>query len=236
MENQSLLERTFLNSIVGITIITFAGLSRYVMITMGVDDFTALVVFIICILIGVALYSLIKLILTDILNIIFRKNNKKKVKQNIEVINKVKLDDNEELSKIIDKNHQEKARIEKQKLEKAIQYSKEMFASYTRKEDLIKLCEYIEIYSKQQNFNVITPIQVEQLKYFDVYHFGWNIWNYFNVPNNRIPQIKIAELLKNIFKELLKDVEIKVIKSHLKTDPKKGIIKIEENIINVIEN
>lgn len=149
--------------------------------------------------------------------------------------NVVKSDD-DELLKIIDKNHQEKEKTEKEKLEIAIQYTKEKFASYTTKEDLIKLCEYIEIYSKQGDFNAIKPIQVNQLKYFDVYHFGWNIWNYFNTPNNRIPQIKIAEFLKNIFKELLKDVEIHVVKSHLKTAPLKGLIKIEENITNLTEH
>ena len=231
MENQSFLEKTFLNSIVGITIITFAGLSRYASITIGADDFTALLVFIVCILIGLALYSLIKLILTEILNFLFRKKNK--VKKNIEVINEVKLDDDE---KLFDKKHQEKAKKEKQKLEIAIQYTKEKFALYTTKEDLIKLCEYIEIYSSEGNLNAITPIQVKELKYFDVYHFGWNIWNYFNTPNNRIPQSKIAEFLKNIFKELLKDVEIRVIKSHLKTEPVKGFIKIEEDITNLTEH
>ena len=234
MENQSHLERTFLNSIVGLTIITFAGLSRYVLITMGIDDFTAFVVFIVCILIGLALYSLIKLILTDILNFILRKKNK--VKRNTKIINKVKLDDNEEFSKIFKKNYHEKVKKEKQKLEIAIQYTKDKFALYTTKEDLIKLCEYIEIYSKQEDFNAITPIQLKELKYFDVYHFGWNIWNYFNTPNNSILRIKMARFLKHIFKELLKNVDVEGVKSHLKTDPRKGIIKIEEDITNLTEH
>lgn len=243
MENQSLLEKIFLYGFVAVIILIVATLCRYVSIIMGSDDFTAFVVFIVCIILCIALWSMIQLVLIEVFTFLFRNNNNKEkiiakteIEQDKEVINEVKLEINEELSKIIDKNYQEKVRIEKQELEIALQYTKEKFASYTTKEDLIKLCEYIEIYSKQKNFNVITSIQVEQLKYFDVYHFGWNIWNYFNTPNNRIPQIKIAEFLKNIFKELLKDVEIHVVKSHLKTEPLKGFIKIEENITNLKEH
>jgi hypothetical protein len=291
MENQSFLERIFLYGVVGVTILIFATLFRYVSITMGSDDFTAFIVFVVSIILGIAFYSLIKLVLIEILffftkkKVIGQGENKKvekyenenrdkvvekinekgkeenkdkavekivekneekskdkavekaveKGKDETENKNVVKSDD-DELSKIIDKNLQEKARIEKQELEIAIQYTKEKFALYTTKEDLIKLCEYIEVYSSQGNLNAITPIQVKELKYFDVYHFGWNIWNYFNTPNNRISQIKIAEFLKDIFKELLKDVEIHVIKSHLKTDPEKGIITIEEDITNLTEH
>ena len=341
MEKQSFLEKIFLYGVVGVTILIFATLFRYVSISMGSDDFTALIVFIASVILGIAFYSLIKLVLIEILFFFTKKKiigqsenkdktvekgkekskdkvvekivekddkeykdkatdkivekdeeenkdktvekiiekgkeeNKDKVVEKIvekdekgnqdkaidkivekdeegnkdkavekvleegedetENKNVVKSDD-DELSKLFDKKYQEKIRIEIQKLEIAIQYTKEKFASYTTKEDLIKFCEYIEIYSKQGDFNAIKPIQVNQLKYFDVYHFGWNIWNYFNTPNNRIPQIKIAEFLKNIFKELLKDVEIHVIKSHLKTAPIKGFIKIEENITNLTEH
>ena len=293
MEKQSFLEKIFLYGVVGVTILIFATLFRYVSISMGSDDFTALIVFIASVILGIAFYSLIKLVLIEILffftkkKIIGQSENKDKTvekgkeKSKDKVVEKiVEKDDKEykdkatdkivekdeeenkdkavekvleegedetenknvvksdddELSKLFDKKYQEKIRIEIQKLEIAIQYTKEKFASYTTKEDLIKFCEYIEIYSKQGDFNAIKPIQVNQLKYFDVYHFGWNIWNYFNTPNNRIPQIKIAEFLKNIFKELLKDVEIHVIKSHLKTAPLKGFIKIEENITNSTEH
>ena len=293
MEKQSFLEKIFLYGVVGVTILIFATLFRYVSISMGSDDFTALIVFVASVILGIAFYSLIKLVLIEILffftkkKIIGQSENKDKTVEKgkekskdkfVEKIvekddkeykdkatdkivekdeeenkdkavekvleegedetenkNVVKSDD-DELSKLFDKKYQEKIRIEIQKLEIAIQYTKEKFASYTTKEDLIKFCEYIEIYSKQGDFNAIKPIQVNQLKYFDVYHFGWNIWNYFNTPNNRIPQIKIAEFLKNIFKELLKDVEIHVIKSHLKTAPLKGFIKIEENITNSTEH
>ena len=249
MGNQNLLERIFLSCVVVATILMIAIICRHISITLGSDDFTANIVFgIICIL-GIALYSMIQIVLIEVVNLFSKKKvlnkeaveNKKaeknvaKVEEDTKIINEVKLDDNEELSKLFDKKYQEKIRIEKQKLEIAIQYTKETFASYNAKEDLIKLCEYIEIYSKQGDFNVITPIEVKQLKYFDVYHYGWNIWNYFNTPNNRIPQIKIAEFLKLIFNELLKDVEIHVIKKHLKTDPKKGFIKIEEDITNLTE-
>lgn len=275
MKNQNLLEKIVLYGSVFAIILILATLFRHASISMGNDDVTSSIVFVIIFILGTLSYLMIHLGLIEILKIFTKKEvidqgenkkvnkivekrdeeaenkvvekgeeeNKNKVVEKVKEIGKdetenkhvVKSND-DELSKIIDKNRQEKARIEKQELEIAIQYTKERFALYLSREDLAKLCEYIDVYSKQGNYDTITPIEAKQLKYFDVYHFGWNIWNYFNTSNNRIPQIKIAEFLKNIFKELLKDVEIHVIKSHLKTEPTKGFIKIEENITNSTEH
>ncbi len=263
MENQNLLDRIFLYGVVGVVILIFATMFRYVSITAGSDDFTANVVFLIVSILGAALYSMIQLVIIEVLKLFSKKKvigqgENKKVEKTVEkseeeskdkavgnVIgigkdetenkNVVKSDD-DELSKLFDKKYREKIRIEKQKLEIAIQYTKETFASYTSKEDLVKLCKYIEIYSRKGNFDKISPIEVNQLKYFDVYHFGWNIWNYFKTPNNSIRRIKMAEFLKHTFKELLKNVDVGGVKNHLKTDPKKGIIKIEEDITILTEH
>lgn len=66
---------------------------------------------------------------------------------------------------------------------------------------------------------------VKDLSNLDLYHFGWNLWNYFKP----IKQEEVSKLLKMAF-SALKDIEVDSIKSHLKDDPKKGIIKITDNL------
>jgi hypothetical protein len=66
----------------------------------------------------------------------------------------------------------------------------------------------------------------KDLSSVDISHFGWNIWNHFNVGK----RIEIAQFLKRVFPDILKDVEVESIKSHLKDDELKGIIKIRKSL------
>ncbi len=109
------------------------------------------------------------------------------------------------------------------KLDIALDYTRKKFALYTNDEDLIILCEAVKNYSNQNDISDDISITTTELSNLDLYHFGWNIWNYFKVTN----QDAIAKFLKLVFVSL-KDVEQGSIKSHLRDDEKKGIIKIEE--------
>lgn len=71
----------------------------------------------------------------------------------------------------------------------------------------------------------LKPFKVKELTALDLRHFGWNIWNYFE-PRN---QMDIANLLKIVFPDVFKDVTAETIKSHLKDDELKGMIKIVES-------
>lgn len=73
----------------------------------------------------------------------------------------------------------------------------------------------------------LKPVKVKKLTALDLRHFGWNIWNYFK-PRN---QMDIANLLKIVFPDVFKGVEVKSIKRHLKDDELKGVIKIRESLI-----
>ena len=59
-----------------------------------------------------------------------------------------------------------------------------------------------------------------------LYHFAWSIWNHFRVGKQDV----IVKFLKVIFKQKLLDVDVKTIKSHLKDDENKGIVKIKEDL------
>lgn len=111
------------------------------------------------------------------------------------------------------------------KIDIAIRYTEKELAFYTTDEDLKLLCDYVTMYAEKLNFENIKPIRVKDLSNLDLYHFGWNIWNHFKP----IKQEEISKLLKMAFLAL-EDIEVDSIKSHLKDDPKKGIIKITDNL------
>ena len=106
----------------------------------------------------------------------------------------------------------------------AVKYTRKEFAPYVSDDDMERLCRYVELYASQNPLTDIQPIRVKTLTNLDIYHFGWNIWNYLNVSK----QDDISLLLKKVFAHHLKDVEPDGIKSHLKDDPKKGVILVWE--------
>ena len=89
-----------------------------------------------------------------------------------------------------------------------------------------QLGKNIIIYAEGINFEKIGPVKVKDLSNLDLYHFGWNIWNYFKVSR----QDRAAQFLKLTFADALKDVEQKSIKTHLKDDEQKGLLKIVEDL------
>ncbi|RRQ46321.1 hypothetical protein [Chryseobacterium sp. SC28] len=128
---------------------------------------------------------------------------------------------------VIRKAQQEKkTQQDQEKLQIALNYTKQKFALYVSDEDLKVLCDYIILYSEKQSFEHIQLVKIKELSTLDLYHFGWNLWNHFKIGQ----QIEIASFLKHLFAESLKEVEIDTIKSHLKDDPKKGLITIKESL------
>jgi len=121
---------------------------------------------------------------------------------------------------------QNAARNQKQaRIDTAIRYTQQEFALYVTDDDLKQLGKNLIIYAEEINFEKIKPVKVKDLSNLDLYHFGWNIWNYFKVSR----QDKAAQFLKLTFADALKDVEENSIKTHLKDDEKKGLIKIIED-------
>lgn len=131
----------------------------------------------------------------------------------------------ENLESIREVQLQEKQQIENQKLQVAIDYTRNQFALYVTDESLAAICNSISLYSKQEEIPLHTSVVTRGLSNLDLYHFGWNIWNHFKP----IKQERVSKLLKTVFVSL-DDIDADTIKSHLKDEPKKGIIKIQENL------
>ena len=91
---------------------------------------------------------------------------------------------------------------------------------------MLKLCEYIELYSAKLPLSHVEPINIKGLFALDLFHFGWNIWNHFRVGK----QDEISQFLKQVFATTFKDVEVGSIKSHLRDDEKKGTIAIVQSL------
>ncbi len=91
---------------------------------------------------------------------------------------------------------------------------------------MLKLCEYIELYSAKLPLSHVEPINIKGLVALDLFHFSWNIWNHFRVGK----QDEISQFLKQVFAITFKDVEVGSIKSHLRDDEKKGTIPIVQSL------
>lgn len=137
--------------------------------------------------------------------------------------------DTQEVRKI----EQEKKLIEYQgKLEIAFNYIKKQFALYLPDKEIEMLCNAVQLYSNKEEISPYFSVKVAGLSNLDLYHFGWNIWKYFDVGK----QVEIAIFLKKIFADALKDVEVESIKRHLKDDEQKGIITITYNLSSFLHN
>ncbi|NDW13818.1 hypothetical protein D0T50_13100 [Bacteroides sp. 214] len=130
------------------------------------------------------------------------------------------------LEDIRNEQQQNIAKEQEEILNVALDYTRKSFALYLSDEDLDVLCRNVRSYMNKLEETKLKPVKVKELSALDLRHFGWNIWNYFK-PRN---QMDIANLLKIVFPDVFKEVEVKSIKRHLKDDELKGVIKIIESL------
>jgi hypothetical protein len=227
--------------------IFIGAITRFVLIEMGADDYTAGVFFWIGIGFGILMFAILSLFLNDLaerlLNRFLRAEKNESPGRQIvnEDVEKIEEERQEALIKSElpeDKNsardigqirqeQQNAARNQKQaRIDTAIRYAQQEFPLYASDDDLKQLGKNIIIYAEDIDFENIKPVKVKDLSNLDLYHFGWNIWNCFKATR----QDKAAQFLKLTFADALKDVEANSIKTHMKDDEKKGLIKIIEDL------
>ena len=107
------------------------------------------------------------------------------------------------------------------KLEKVIGYTKQTMVAYMSQEDLNRLCAYIVEYSSGDTLQKISPVKVDsRLKSIDIMHFGWNIGKAFGRK-----RIHTATFIKNVFAQVLCDLEISTIERKMSHTESKNFIK-----------
>ena len=120
-----------------------------------------------------------------------------------------------------------KAQNKKRKFDIAKEQITETFSPYCSNEEVENICAAIIDYTKgETDFSKYPSVEIKGLNNLDLYHFAWSIWNHFRVGKQDV----IVKFLKVIFKQKLLDVDVKTIKSHLRDDENKGLVKIKEDL------
>lgn len=221
----------------------FVGIiGRLLLLERGADEYTASVFFWISAGFGVLMFAILSLFLNDLAERLMNRFLKAKKNEPPEsyipneeeeewqdVFIKPRLSENKDSAKDIGQIREERQNAVKNqkqaRIDAAIRYAQQEFVLYASDDDLKQLGKNIIIYAEEINFEKIKPVKVKNLSNLDLYHFGWNIWNYFKVSR----QDRAAKFLKLTFADALKDVEQNSIKTHMKDDEQKGIIKIIED-------
>ncbi|KAA6300661.1 MAG: hypothetical protein EZS26_003201 [Candidatus Ordinivivax streblomastigis] len=125
------------------------------------------------------------------------------------------------LEDIRETQRQNKVKEQDEKLNIALDYTRESFALYLSDEHLKVLTRNVQIYINKLDAKELKPVKVKELSINDLRHFGWNIWNFFK-PRN---QMDIAHFLKIVFPDIFKEAEFDSIKRHLKDDELKGLLR-----------
>ena len=224
--------------------VIIALFARVVALRLGVDEFTAQIVFWSVVAIGIIIYSILSILVeglfTALVKFFFPKKQEEKINDNASDIEVGQIAEGFDVDKLSPSQHQQSTdfdliRQRQQKLMDqkvqdkraiAIKYTQQQFAPYVSDKDLLRLCEYIELYSAKLPLSHVEPINIKGLVALDLFHFGWNIWNHFRVGK----QDEISQFLKQVFAITFKDVEVGSIKSHLRDDEKKGVIPIVQSL------
>jgi hypothetical protein len=229
------LEYIILYVLIASAALIIATLARISALSLEVDSFTAFIVFIVVFGIEVAAYLSIHVVLQGLmlpwiarvlLKVPYFSN---KTKSTTQPTDKTTIHATEQLSleDIRNEQLQNKAKEQEEKLNIALNYTRKTFAPYASDGQIEILCGNLRLYSDKLNLEKLRPIKTSKdLTSVDISHFGWNIWNHFNVGK----RIEIVHFLKRVFPDILKDVEVESIKSHLKDEELKGIIKIQKSL------
>ena len=211
-----------------------AILVRISVLSLGVDDFTSRIVFLIALGLLIAVFFSIQVVVKALMIPLIGRGLskipffKRKKRSRLAIVEKQeKKKEDRSLEQIRSDNKQKKKKQKEEKLNAALSYTREAFASYLSDSDLEILCQNVHIYIDKLDFDNIKPVRVKELTALDIRHFGWNIWNSFKSCNQK----ETAIFLEAAFPEIFRGTDSNSIKSHLKDDERKGTIKIEENIL-----
>lgn len=210
-----------------------AILVRISVLSLGVDDFTSRIVFFIALGLLIAVFFSIQVVIKALMIPFIGRGLskipffKRKNRSRLEIVGKQeKKKEDRSLEQIRFENKLKEKKLKEEKLNAALTYTREAFASYLSDSDLDILCQNVHIYIDKIDFDNIKPVRVKGLTALDIRHFGWNIWSSDNTRN----RTEIAEFLKLVFPDMFIEAVIESIKSHLKDEQRKGIIKIDESL------
>ncbi|MGK4074371.1 mobilization protein [Bacteroides uniformis] len=253
--NQKKAEYIALYSLVFGVILVFGILIRQFVLSKGIDDFSSTVAFFATVIVLTALYASLQItfnqfLLPRIEAFLFRFSAFQKMKDNNDAVSFPEAptikDSNQATPDVIESAPTteetisepseyevmrtnaiaEKNRAIQTKLEKVLNYTKQTMVAYMSEEDLNRLCAYVAEYSSGDTLQKISPVKVDsQLKSIDIMHFGWNIGKAFGRK-----RIHTATFIKNVFAQVLCDLEISTIERKMSHTESACYIKLDKGI------
>ena len=111
------------------------------------------------------------------------------------------------------------------------QYTEMMFGGHLSPEDIERLNEYVRDYLIGKKITrVKNPLTPTELKVNDLYHYGWNMWNFFG----GIKQERASQWLQVTFEPLRKQDSQSIIKKMRNPGKLPSAIPIENDIQSFI--
>ena len=254
--NQKKAEYIALYSLVFGVILVFGILIRQFVLSKGIDDFSSTVAFFATVIVLTALYASLQItfnqfLLPRIEAFLFRFSAFQKMKDNNDAVSfpepptikdsdqatpdviesapttEETISEPSEYEVMRTNAIAEKNRSIQTKLEKVLNYTKQTMVAYMSEEDLNRLCAYVAEYSSGDTLQKISPVKVDsQLKSIDIMHFGWNIGKAFGRK-----RIHTATFIKNVFAQVLCDLEISTIERKMSHTESKNFIKLNGEIV-----
>ena len=253
--SQKSIEHIALYSLVLVGTLVVGVLARQFVLSKGIDDFSSSVVFFATVIVLMAIYASLQttfnqFLLPRIEAFLFRFSAFQKMRDNnytvsvsealtVEDSNQVTPDviepastTEETISELSEYEVMrtnaitENNRAIQTKLEKVLNYTKQTMVAYMSEEDLNRLCAYVAEYSSGDTLQKISPVKVDsQLKSIDIMHFGWNIGKAFGRK-----RIHTATFIKNVFAQVLCDLEISTIERKMSHTESACYIKLDKGI------
>ena len=165
--------------------VIIALFARVVALRLGVDEFTAQIVFWSVVAIGIIVYSILSILVeglfTALVKFFFPKKQEDKTNDNASDIEAEQVVDGvgglsseqHQQSMNFDSIRQQQQRLMDQKVQDkraiAIKYTQQQFAPYISDKDLLKLCEYIELYSAKLPLSHVEPINIKGFGVMDIW-------------------------------------------------------------------
>lgn len=110
----------------------------------------------------------------------------------------------------------------------ALLYTQHTLAPYMSDEAMADMLHNINVYATKGDKSELRAIHTRGLQYYDIFHYGWNIWNHFGVSQK---QKAITIFLKAVFPHDLKNYDtLDGITRKLKMFVPNDTIKICENL------
>ena len=185
-----------------------AMLARLAILTKGADVGTANLVFLIVLGTCAIFYLVVMTISSGVIDIFFRKQAfGRRRRQSADVSGMPNEPSIIEINRIKQEADRKYFDRQKEKLNLFLHYAQNALGPYITKVELSKLVHYVECYAWQQPLpDDLHPVKPERLKNADLFHFGWNMANYYGQPKQ-----EVVPWLKSVFVPLaeLEDSYIK---------------------------